>query len=151
MKSPAREGESEARTMPLGAPTLLSAMSASAVATPVRPITLHLLRGLSEIEQEPDSASKEFLVAAAGPVVSLGLAGAGYVSLQGLTPSTVAYVLLLEVTGANLLVGLFNLLPGLPLDGGRILRAAVWGITGRPSSGKIGRAACREGWLIART
>jgi len=122
-------------------------LTARAFGLPVRRITLHLLGGLSEIEQEPDSASKEFLVAAAGPVVSLGLAGAGYVSLQGLTPSTVAYVLLLEVTGANLLVGLFNLLPGLPLDGGRILRAAVWGITGRPSSGTV--VAAWVGRLVA--
>ncbi|WP_308211885.1 site-2 protease family protein [Actinoallomurus soli] len=112
---------------------------------PVRAITLHVLGGVSEIEREPRTPGREFAVAAAGPALSLALAAAGYAVLHlvGLPP--VAELLVEALTVANLIVGVFNLLPGLPLDGGRIVRAGVWKLTGRQraatvTAGWIGRA-----------
>jgi Zn-dependent protease len=104
---------------------------------PVRRISLYLLGGVSEIEKEAPTPGKEFLIAVAGPVLSLVLGGIGLVAVQALEPGTVAHLLVLEVAGANLLVGIFNLLPGLPLDGGRLVQAGVWKATGRRLSGIV--------------
>jgi len=92
---------------------------------PVRRILLYPLGGFSEIEKEAPTPAREFLVAAAGPAVSLVLAAVGY-GLSRLVPAGTAHVLVIQLVWANLLVGLFNLLPGLPLDGGRMLRAGIW-------------------------
>ena len=102
---------------------------------PVRRITLHLLGGVSEIEREAPTPGREFLVAFAGPLVSFVLAGAGFLAVRTLEPGTVAYVLAGELTIANFLVACFNLLPGLPLDGGRVLQAGVWKLSGRRLTG----------------
>jgi Zn-dependent protease len=107
---------------------------------PVRRISLHLLGGVSEIEREPETPLREFLVAAAGPALSLLLGGAGYLLCQLPASGSVLRFLLVEVTVANILVGLFNLLPGLPLDGGRLLGAGVWRVTGRRSTGIVASA-----------
>ena len=98
---------------------------------PVRRILLYPLGGFSEIEQEPPTPGKEFLVSAAGPAMSLALAGLGIgvnvlFNLRG-----IPRVLIDRVILANLVVGVFNLLPGLPLDGGRVLRAGLWKLTGK--------------------
>ena len=90
---------------------------------PVRRISLYLLGGVSEIEKEAPSPGREFLIAVAGPVLSLVLGGIGFAAAQALEPGTVVHLLVLEVAFANLLVGVFNLLPGLPLDGGRLVQA----------------------------
>ncbi|RVX42076.1 Zn-dependent protease [Nonomuraea polychroma] len=105
---------------------------------PVRRITLYLLGGVSEIEKEPPTPGKEFMVAGAGPALSLGLAGLGaladvYVINSGGIPE----LLIRQLWWANLIVGVFNLLPGLPLDGGRMLRAGVWKIAGNPGTGTV--------------
>lgn len=97
---------------------------------PVRRVLLYPLGGYSEIEQEPASPGREALISAAGPVVSLALAGIGY-ELAKIVPAGLAHQLTAQLFFANLIVGIFNLLPGLPLDGGRIFRAGVWKITGR--------------------
>jgi Zn-dependent protease len=98
---------------------------------PVRRIHLYPLGGFSEIEQEMPTPGREFLVSAAGPAMSLALAGLG-IGLNVLArPGGVAGVLLDRFILANILVGVFNLLPGLPLDGGRLLRAGLWKLTGR--------------------
>lgn len=96
---------------------------------PVRRVVIFLLGGVSEIEREPEKARQEFLIAAAGPFVSLLLAGASALGLLFLQAHTMPGVLAVLLFWSNLLVALFNLLPGLPLDGGRLLRAAVWGIS----------------------
>jgi Zn-dependent protease len=98
---------------------------------PVRRILLYPLGGFSEIEEEPPTPGKEFLVSAAGPAMSLALAGLGVginvlFSLHG-----IPRVIMDRLVLANLIVGIFNLLPGLPLDGGRVLRAIIWKITGK--------------------
>jgi Zn-dependent protease len=99
---------------------------------PVRRILLYPLGGVSEIEQEPQTPMREFLVSAAGPVLSLVL---GYASL-GLTKvvdeGSIPWIVLRQVMVANFIVAIFNSLPGLPLDGGRMLRAIIWKLTGRP-------------------
>ena len=104
---------------------------------PVRAITLHLLGGVSEIEREPETPWREFLVAVAGPLVSLALGAGGYAVLTLAPLPPVAERLTGALTIANLVVAVFNLLPGLPLDGGRIVRAGVWKLTGRPRTATI--------------
>ena len=113
----------------------------------VRAITLHILGGVSEIENEPGTAGREFLVAAAGPLLSLALGAGGYVTLVFVPLPDVAVLLVQALTLANLIVGVFNLLPGLPLDGGRIVRAAVWKITGRQRTATV--AAGWAGRVVA--
>ena len=97
---------------------------------PVRRVLLYPLGGYSEIEQEPSTPGREALISGAGPAVSLVLAGIGY-ELAKVVPAGLTHQLIAQLFFANLIVGIFNLLPGLPLDGGRIFRAGVWKITGR--------------------
>ncbi|HEX2823389.1 MAG TPA: site-2 protease family protein [Streptosporangiaceae bacterium] len=114
---------------------------------PVRRILLYPLGGFSEIEREPQTPGREFLVSAAGPALSLVLAAAGYGLMHVVPPDTIAGTLVSQLRWANLVVGLFNLLPGLPLDGGRMLRAVIWKLTGRPATSTI--AAAWAGRVLA--
>ncbi|GAB3213492.1 site-2 protease family protein [Marinactinospora thermotolerans] len=107
---------------------------------PVRRITLYMLGGVSEIEREAPTPGREFWVAFSGPLLSLVLAAGGLVAYGFADPDTIVGVLLWQLWVANLLVGVFNLLPGLPLDGGRLLRALVWGVTRRPYAGTLAAA-----------
>jgi len=104
---------------------------ARAFQLPVRRILLYPLGGFSEIEQEPPTPGKEFLVSAAGPAMSLLLAALGFGVHELFNPPGIAGVLVDRLILANAVVGVFNLLPGLPLDGGRVLRAGLWKITGK--------------------
>ncbi|GAA5103446.1 site-2 protease family protein [Haloechinothrix salitolerans] len=113
---------------------------------PVRRLRLFLLGGLSEVARSPKRPAHEGLVAVAGPVVSLVLAG-GCALLLLTVPSGATWLLVAQCAVANLAVAVFNLLPGLPLDGGRMLRAGVWAMTGARASGT--RAAVVGGWLVA--
>ena len=134
----------------LFASVLIHELSHSVVARgyglPVRRILLYPLGGLSEIEQEPQTPGREFLVSAAGPAISLVLAGVGY-GLMRVFPTGIAGTLAFQFRWANLVVGVFNLLPGLPLDGGRMLRAVIWKLTGRPGTSTI--AAAWAGRVLA--
>jgi Zn-dependent protease len=104
---------------------------------PVRRILLYPLGGFSEIEQEPPTPGKEFLVSAAGPAMSLALAAAGYAVVATVHPGGLAGLLIERFIWINVLVGLFNLVPGLPLDGGRMLRSGVWKVTGRAGTATV--------------
>jgi len=104
---------------------------------PVRRILLYPLGGFSEIEREPPTPGREFLVSVAGPAVSLVLAAGGYALTRAVPDGSVLHVLFAQLFFANLLVGVFNLLPGLPLDGGRMLRAGVWKATGRAGQATV--------------
>jgi len=104
---------------------------------PVRRILLYPLGGFSEIEQEPPTPGREFLVSAAGPAISLALAAGAYALTRAVQDGGVVRDLVVQLFWANLLVGVFNLLPGLPLDGGRMLRAGVWKVTGRPGQATV--------------
>jgi Zn-dependent protease/CBS domain-containing protein len=107
---------------------------------PVRRILLYPLGGFSEIEREPQTPGREFLVSAAGPALSLVLAAVGYGLTNVASPGTIGGTLIHQLMWANLVVGVFNLLPGLPLDGGRMLRAVIWKVTGRPATSTIAAA-----------
>lgn len=107
---------------------------------PVRRIQLQFLGGVSEIEKEAETPGREFVLAFVGPLLSLVLSGVFYLALQPVERGTVPGVLLASLMISNLIVAAFNLLPGLPLDGGRMLRAVVWKITGRPMSGTVAAA-----------
>jgi Zn-dependent protease/CBS domain-containing protein len=123
---------------------LAHSLVAIAQGTPVRNITLFLFGGVSNIERDPDSPGAEFLVSIVGPLTSFvlgilfllaaGLSGGSMqTSLQNpgdmigqLTPLT---TLLVWLGPINISVGIFNLIPGFPLDGGRVLRSIIWAIT----------------------
>ncbi|MFF7546850.1 site-2 protease family protein [Streptomyces canus] len=107
---------------------------------PVRRIQLQFFGGVSEIEKEAETPGREFVLAFVGPLLSLILAGLFYLAMQPVEPGTVPGVLLAGLMVSNLIVAAFNLLPGLPLDGGRMLRAVVWKLTGKPMSGTIAAA-----------
>jgi Zn-dependent protease/CBS domain-containing protein len=132
---------------------LVHELSHSLVATrfglPVRRILLYPLGGISEIETEPGTPAREFLVAVAGPLLSLVLAGIGWALTKVIGGTSVPAILVDQLMRANLIVGIFNLLPGLPLDGGRILRAAVWKITGRPTTATTAAAWTGRGLAVA--
>ena len=118
-----------------------------ALGLPVRRVVIFLLGGVSEIEGEPDRPATEYLIAVAGPLVSLVLA-AGTGCLIPLTdPGSVPRTLLFLLTWSNLAVAVFNLLPGLPLDGGRLVRAGVWRFSGDKLTGT--RAAAWGGRVVA--
>ncbi len=130
------------------ASVLLHELSHSLVAKrfgiPVDRITLFLFGGVANIEREPSSAKAEFLIAAVGPLTSivlgLVLTALGALAIRmpadlirepvaDLSSLSPTESLLLWLGPINVIVGLFNLIPGFPLDGGRILRAAIWGAT----------------------
>jgi Zn-dependent protease/CBS domain-containing protein len=94
-------------------------------------ITLFIFGGVSQIAAEPPSASAEFAIAVVGPLVSLVLAAL----FRGLEPLVAFSAPLLALTKylalLNLILGAFNLVPGFPLDGGRVLRAIIWRFTGQ--------------------
>ncbi len=108
---------------------------------PVRRILLFPLGGFSEIEQEPPTPGQEFLISAAGPAMSLVLAGIGFGLVKLLHTSGIPHILLDRFVFINLVVAIFNMLPGLPLDGGRVLRAGLWKVTGKP-----GLATVQAAW-----
>jgi Zn-dependent protease len=112
----------------------------------VRRVLLYPLGGFSEIEEEPPTPGQEFAVSAAGPAISLVLAGLA-LALTKAVPYGLPGLLIDQLFRANLLVGIFNLLPGLPLDGGRIFRAGIWRMTRKPVSATI--AAAWAGRVLA--
>jgi Zn-dependent protease/CBS domain-containing protein len=116
---------------------------------PVRRILLYPLGGFSEIEREPPTPGREFLVSAAGPALSLALAAAGFGLMHVVSADTIAGNLVHQLMWANLVVGIFNLLPGLPLDGGRMLRAVIWKLTGRQSTATIAAAWAGRGLAVS--
>ncbi|MHA3703395.1 site-2 protease family protein [Jatrophihabitans sp. YIM 134969] len=102
-----------------------------ALGNPVRRVTIFLLGGISEIEREPQRPRDEFLVSIAGPLVSIVLSALCWVGFHFSAAGTIAAVTFGLLTVSNAVVGVFNLLPGLPLDGGRVVRAGVWAATGK--------------------
>lgn len=112
------------------------ALMAKHFGLPVRSISLQFLGGMTEIEGEAATPGQEFKIAVVGPLTSLAVGVAALLLLlvvpDGLTTLAVQYL-----AGANLVVGVLNLVPGLPLDGGRVLRAAVWQLAGNMHRGTI--------------
>ena len=96
---------------------------------PVRRISMFILGGMSEMAHEPRTAGSEFAIALAGPAASLALGGAlwsAFFALEALQAPLYVLGVVYFVGLMNIILGLTNLLPGFPLDGGRILRALIW-------------------------
>ncbi|HEY9737825.1 MAG TPA: site-2 protease family protein [Trichocoleus sp.] len=101
----------------------------------VNSITLFLFGGLAALEKESETPKGAFWVAIAGPLVSFALFG-GFTLVQAVLPLTGPTAAIISLLAyINLALGLFNLIPGLPLDGGNVLKALVWQITGSPYRG----------------
>ncbi len=95
----------------------------------VKSINLFLFGGSSEISSEPTSARSEFVIASAGPLMSLGLAGVFYlISLVSISVPPI-YAMSKYMAFINAILAVFNLIPGYPLDGGRVVQAILWGLT----------------------
>ncbi|HUJ33082.1 MAG TPA: site-2 protease family protein [Candidatus Acidoferrum sp.] len=97
---------------------------------PVQSITLFVFGGLSRISRDPSNAKQEFNVAIAGPLSSLFLAGCFGLIWRYVTGSEMLHAAAELLAEINLGLALFNLIPGFPLDGGRVLRGLAWGVTG---------------------
>jgi Zn-dependent protease/predicted transcriptional regulator len=123
---------------------LAHSLVAQARGTPVRGITLFLFGGVSNIEREPDSPQGEFVMAILGPVTSLVIGGV-LLAIAGVSAGSVdvtlsdpqeaiaqlnpLVTLLMWLGSINVTLGIFNLVPGFPLDGGRVLRSILWAAT----------------------
>src|SRR5580658_9064606 len=97
---------------------------------PVQSITLFVFGGLSRITREPDNGKQEFNVAIAGPLSSFFLAGCFWLVWRYSASNEMVHAASGWLWQINLGLAIFNLVPGFPLDGGRVLRGIVWGITG---------------------
>jgi Zn-dependent protease/predicted transcriptional regulator len=120
----------------------------------VSSITLFILGGVASLTKEPPSAKAEFFMAAAGPLTSLVIGGVSLLISQAVTDNIRTYPALQPVEAVagylgwvNVVVAVFNLVPGFPLDGGRVLRSIVWGIRGDRIVAT--RVAARGGQVVA--
>ncbi len=108
---------------------LAHAVMARQYGIPIRGITLFIFGGVAEMTDEPPNAKSEFLMAIAGPVMSFLLAGAfiGAATASGLFGAPQSVVAVISFLGSiNAILAIFNLIPAFPLDGGRVLRSALW-------------------------
>ncbi len=115
----------------------------------VKSITLFLFGGLATLSKESETPLQAFLVAIAGPLVSLLLFGFfGFILIQ-LPLSAPLQAIVYLLSSINLVLATFNMIPGLPLDGGNVLKAIVWKITGNPQKGVIFASRFGQffGWL----
>jgi Zn-dependent protease len=115
----------------------------------VKSITLFLFGGVAHLERESETPAGAFWVAIAGPLVSLAIAIGTTIASVTLPVSGSFAAILGVLASVNLALALFNLIPGLPLDGGNILKAIVWKLTGNPYRGIeiAGRVGQAFGWL----
>ena len=112
----------------------------------VNSITLFLFGGVASIDKESKTPGQAFQVAIAGPLVSFFLFLLLTLVSSALPPQTVAALIVSTIARINLVLTLFNIIPGLPLDGGQVLKAAVWKLTGSRAQGV--RWAARVGQLL---
>jgi Zn-dependent protease len=132
---------------------LSHALTARARGLPVGGITLFALGGVSRIEKEPATAKTEFLVGIVGPLASaaIGLLSLALAASLGwrpdAEPATPLPAVLVWLGYINFGLAVFNLVPGFPLDGGRVLKAIVWGVTG--DSARATRVAAAVGQAVA--
>jgi Zn-dependent protease/CBS domain-containing protein len=125
---------------------LAHSIVARARGIPVKSITLFVFGGVSNIEQEPKSAGMEFQIAIVGPVSSLIIGAISWLVAVRVGSLSLPVAAVLGYLGiSNVLLGLFNLIPGFPLDGGRVLRSILWRTTGNPRTAT--RWASRVGQL----
>lgn len=122
------------------------ALVAQALGMRVRAVTLTFLGGHTEIEGEMRRPRDEFLTSVVGPLTSLAVAAAAW-GVTGLLSGGLILFATETLAVANLVIGVLNLVPGLPLDGGRMLRAGAWAATGRPHLATV--IAAWAGRLVA--
>lgn len=115
----------------------------------VREITLFLFGGLANLEEESKTPLQQFLIAIAGPFVSFLIWGILTISGGIFELSLPLNAIIYTTASVNLILAIFNLIPGLPLDGGNILKAIVWQITGNANRGVIfaSRVGQLFGWV----
>jgi Zn-dependent protease len=120
---------------------------------PVKSITLFIFGGLATLEKESETPLQAFLVAIAGPLVSVLLFGLFSLMVATLPLTLPLKAIISLLAYINLVLALFNMIPGLPLDGGNVLKSIVWKITGNPNKGVIfaGRVGQVIGWLAIST
>jgi Zn-dependent protease len=116
---------------------LAHALTAKIYRWPTEKIVLNLWGGHTQFESFTASPGRSVLVALAGPAANFVLAGAGWLVLSAGNLGGVADILANIFVWANLLIGIFNVLPGLPLDGGRLIESAVWKVTGSQEKGTV--------------
>jgi Zn-dependent protease/predicted transcriptional regulator len=114
---------------------------------PVSSITLHIFGGVSQMEREPDRPGAEFTIAVVGPMTSFAIALALAIAGLALDPAPGARATMQYLVFVNTLLGIFNLIPGFPLDGGRVLRAILWRLKG--DGAWATRVAARTGSAFA--
>ena len=107
---------------------------------PIDRISLSFLAGHSVLADEPRTPGRASAVAGAGPITNLLIAVGSWFAWRQLPAGSIGEVLFAGLTWSNAVVGAYNLLPGLPLDGGQLLRAALWRLTRNPRTGTIGAA-----------
>ena len=117
------------------------ALMAKHYGLPVRSISLQFLGGMTEIEGEAATPGQEFRIAVVGPLTSLAV-GLAALALLLVVPDGLTTMAVQGLAWSNLVVGVLNLVPGLPLDGGRVLRAAVWQASDNMHRGTIVAAWC---------
>jgi len=112
------------------------ALAARHYGHPVSSITLHFLGGMTAIEGESRRPREEFWIAVVGPLTSIGI-GLASLALWVVAPGGLVGMTVRGLIWTNLIIGVLNLVPGLPLDGGRVLKSAVWAAGGNPHLGTI--------------
>jgi Zn-dependent protease/CBS domain-containing protein len=112
----------------------------------VNSITLFLFGGVASIDRESKTPGEAFQVAIAGPMVSLGLFVLLSLTTQVLPEPSLTGMIAQRLAGINLVLAIFNMIPGLPLDGGQVLKAAIWKVTGNRFTGT--RWAARTGQYL---
>ena len=135
------------------------AAAASALGLPVHAIVANLWGGHTQYGDESPTPGRSAFVAVAGPLANVVLTVVGLAALfAGLAPrGGVAYPLLIALVFSNGFVAAFNLAPGLPLDGGRVVESLVWAVSGRRSTGTVVAGWCGRlvalavvGWMVIR-
>ncbi len=119
----------------------------------VRAITLELLGGYTELEGDSPHARADAVVSLVGPIISAVLGALGFGLLRIVPPHTIFAELAFQLAWSNAIVAVFNILPGLPLDGGRALRALVWAATGdrnvgTQAAGWVGRVVATATFAV---
>lgn len=118
----------------------------------VEKVTLFVFGGVAQMEEEPAGPGREFFMAIAGPIASLMLAALfylGYLAMDAVGITDIVWAPFQYLAVINFWVALFNMLPGFPLDGGRVLRAGLWALSGDQL--KATRWASRSGQFIGYT
>ncbi|HEX6888359.1 MAG TPA: site-2 protease family protein [Candidatus Nanopelagicales bacterium] len=125
------------------------ALTAQRLGYPVQRVVLQFLGGVTLFERRREAPLSEAAIAAAGPAATFAVAGLSYLLERALPAESVGAALASAMTWANLVIGIYNALPGLPLDGGNVLRCLVWAATGSERRGTVVAAWCGRAVAVA--